>query len=68
MSTIGGCGLALLGHLGQGDQLPIRVVDNVRKPTLSLFQTGLRFVLRLWPQGQLPRFHWCLPMLTGIHY
>ena len=30
-----------------------QLVDNVRKPTLSLFQTGLRFVLRLWHQGQL---------------
>src|SRR5262245_29519846 len=27
-----------------------RLIDNVRKPTLSLFQTGLRFVLRLWQQ------------------
>jgi hypothetical protein len=28
-----------------------KLVDNVRKPTLSLFQTGLRFVLRLWQQS-----------------
>jgi hypothetical protein len=41
-----------------------KVVDNVRKPTLSLFQTGLRFVLRLGQQGQLRRFHWHLSMLT----
>jgi hypothetical protein len=42
-----------------------KVVDNVRKPTLSLFQTGLRFVLRLWQQGQLVKFHWHLAVLTG---
>jgi hypothetical protein len=41
-----------------------KFVDNVRKPTLSVFQTGLRFVLRLWQQGQLRRFHWHLSMLT----
>jgi len=41
-----------------------KLVDNVRKPTLSLFQTGLRFVLRLWQQGQLLKFHWHLSMLT----
>jgi hypothetical protein len=39
-------------------------VDNVRKPTLSVFQTGLRFVLRLWHLGQLRKFHWHLSMLT----
>jgi hypothetical protein len=44
-----------------------RLVDNVRKPTLSLFQTGLRFVLRLWHQGQLTKFHWHLSMLTKVH-
>jgi hypothetical protein len=42
-----------------------KLVDNVRKPTLSLFQTGLRFVLRLWQRGQLLRFHWHLSMLTA---
>src|SRR2546428_188197 len=41
-----------------------KLVDNVRKPTLSLFQTGLRFVLRLWQPGQLRKFHWHLSMLT----
>jgi hypothetical protein len=41
-----------------------QLVDTVRKPTLSLFQTGLRFVLRLWQHGQLRRFHWHLAMLT----
>jgi hypothetical protein len=40
-----------------------KLVDNVRKPTLSLFQTGLRFVLRLWQHGQLRKFHWHLSML-----
>jgi hypothetical protein len=44
-----------------------RLVDNVRKPTLSLFQTGLRFVLRLWQRGQLRQFHWHLSMLTEAH-
>jgi hypothetical protein len=41
-----------------------KLVDNVRNPTLSLFQTGLRFVLRLWQRGQLRKFHWHLSMLT----
>src|SRR3989441_2688890 len=41
-----------------------KLVDTVRRPTLSLFQTGLRFVLRLWQQGQLLKFHWHLSMLT----
>jgi hypothetical protein len=41
-----------------------KLVDNVRKPTLSLFQTGLRFILRVWQQGQLVCFHWHLSMLT----
>src|SRR5713101_908002 len=44
-----------------------KLVDNVRKPTLSLFQTGLRFVLRLWQRGQLRKFHWHLSMLTEAH-
>jgi hypothetical protein len=44
-----------------------KLVDNVRKPTLSLFQTGLRFVLRLWQRGQLRKFHWYLSMLTEAH-
>jgi hypothetical protein len=42
-----------------------KFVDNVRHPTLSLFQTGLRFVLRLWHQGQLVKFHWHLAVLAG---
>jgi len=41
-----------------------QLVDNVRTPTLSVFQTGLRFVIRLWQQGQLRKFHWHLTMLT----
>jgi hypothetical protein len=41
-----------------------KLVDNVRKPTLSLLQTGLRFVMQLWHRGQLVRFHWHLSMLT----
>jgi len=44
-----------------------KLVDNVRRPTLSLFQTGLRFVLRLWQRGQLVRFHWHLAVLTGAN-
>jgi hypothetical protein len=42
-----------------------KFVDNVRKPTLSLFQTGLRFVMRLWQRGQLRKFHWHLAVLAG---
>lgn len=42
-----------------------KLVDNVRHPTLSLFQTGLRFVRRLWQQGQLVKFHWHLAVLAG---
>jgi hypothetical protein len=42
-----------------------KLVDNVRNPTLSLFQTGLRFIMRLWHQGQLVKFHWHLAMLAG---
>jgi hypothetical protein len=41
-----------------------RLVDNVRKPTLSLLQTGLRFVMQLWHRRQLVRFHWHLSMLA----
>jgi hypothetical protein len=41
-----------------------KLVDNVRKPTLSLLQTGLRFVMQLWHRGQLVRFHWHLSMLA----
>ena len=41
-----------------------KLVDNVRKPTLSLLPTGLRFVMQLWHRGQLVRFHWHLSMLT----
>ncbi len=44
-----------------------KLVDNVCKPTLSVFQTGLRFVLRLWQRGQLVKFHWHLSMLTEAH-
>jgi hypothetical protein len=42
-----------------------KLVDNVRNPTLRLFQTGLRFIMRLWHQGQLVKFHWHLAMLAG---
>ena len=48
--------------LARGQQ---QLVDNVRNPTLSLFQTGLRFIMRLWHQGQLVQFHWHLAMLAG---
>jgi len=41
-----------------------KLVDNVRSPTLSVLQTGLRFVLQLWHRGQLVRFHWHLSMLA----
>ena len=43
-----------------------KFVDNVRKPTLSLLQTGLRFVMRLWQRGQLRQFHWHLSVLTEV--
>jgi hypothetical protein len=42
-----------------------QLVDTVRKPTRRLFQTGLRFVLRLWQCGQLVNFHWHLAMRAG---
>jgi hypothetical protein len=42
-----------------------KLVDTVRNPTLSVFQTGLRFVMRLWQRGQLVKFHWHLAMLAG---
>jgi hypothetical protein len=45
-----------------------KVVDTVHKPTLSVFQTGLRFVLRSWHRGQLWKFHWHLSMLTKVHH
>jgi hypothetical protein len=41
-----------------------KLIDNVRRPTLSVLQTGLRFVLQLWHRGQLVRFHWHLSMLA----
>jgi hypothetical protein len=44
-----------------------KLVDNVRTPTLSVFQTGLRFVMRLWQRGQLRKFHWHLSMLMEVH-
>jgi hypothetical protein len=44
-----------------------KLVDNVRRPTLSLLQTGLRFVRQLWLRGQLVRFHWHLSMLIEAH-
>jgi hypothetical protein len=42
-----------------------QLVDTVGNPTLSLFQTGLRFVMRLWHQGQLAKFHWHFAVLAG---
>jgi hypothetical protein len=44
---------------------PQQLIDNVRKPPLSLFQTGLRFIMRLWHQGRLVTFPWHLTMLAG---
>jgi DDE family transposase len=41
-----------------------KLVDNVRRPTLSVLQTGLRFVMQLWHRGRLVRFHWHLSMLA----
>jgi hypothetical protein len=37
-----------------------RFVDNVTRPTLSLFQTGLRYVNRLRDRGTLVRWQWHL--------
>ena len=45
-----------------------KFVDTVRNPTLSLFQTGLRFVLRLWQQGVLVKFRWHLAVLTEVDH
>ena len=45
-----------------GDQ---KLVDNVRKPVLSLFQTGLRFINRLRDRGRLVRFRWHLSVLKA---
>jgi hypothetical protein len=42
-----------------------KLVDNGRNPTLSLFQAGLRLVLRLWQYGRLVKFHWHLAVLVG---
>ena len=41
-----------------------RLVDNLRRPMLSLFQTGLRLVNRLWDWGRLLQFQWHLTALT----
>src|SRR5262249_48009566 len=45
-----------------------KLVDNVRHPTLSLFQTRLRFVMRLWQRGQLGKFNWHLAVLAGADH
>ncbi|MEW6301490.1 MAG: IS4 family transposase [Thermodesulfobacteriota bacterium] len=45
-----------------------KLIDNVRRPTLSLFQTGLRFVMRSWQCGQLVKFHWHLAVLAGADH
>ena len=37
-----------------------RLVDNLRWPVLSLFQTGFRLVNRLWDWGRLSQFQWHL--------
>jgi hypothetical protein len=42
-------------------------VDRVRTLTLSVFQTGVRSVLRLWQRGQLVKCHWPLSMLLEAH-
>jgi hypothetical protein len=42
-----------------------RLVDTVRNPTLSVFQTELRFVMRLWQCGQRVKFLWHLAVLIG---
>jgi hypothetical protein len=44
-----------------------KFVDSVRKPTLSLFQTGLRFINRLRDRRQLVRFQWHWVVLAGAN-
>ncbi|HZA22554.1 MAG TPA: IS4 family transposase [Dehalococcoidia bacterium] len=41
-----------------------RLVDNLRRPMLSLFQTGLRLVNRLRDWGRLWQFQWHLAVRT----
>jgi hypothetical protein len=41
-----------------------RLVDNLRRPMLSLFQTGLRLVNRLGDRGRLSQFEWHLHVLA----
>ena len=45
-----------------------KLVDKVRNPPLRVFQTGRRFVMRLWQRGQLVQFHWHLAMLPGADH
>jgi hypothetical protein len=40
------------------------LVDNLRRPMLSLFQTGLRLVNRLWDWNRLSQFQWHIVVLT----
>lgn len=40
-----------------------RLVDNLRRPVLSLFQTGFRLVNRLQDWGRLSQFQWHLAVL-----
>jgi hypothetical protein len=42
-----------------------QLVDTVRTPAVSLFQTGRRFIMRLWQQGQGVKCHWHLAVLAG---
>ena len=44
------------------------LVDNLRRPMLSLFQTGLRLVNRLRNWGRLSQFQWHLAVLTYDEY
>jgi hypothetical protein len=41
-----------------------RLVDNLRRRVLSLFQIGLRLVNRLRDWGRLSQFQWHLAVLT----
>ncbi|MEW6301476.1 MAG: hypothetical protein AB1671_27705 [Thermodesulfobacteriota bacterium] len=45
-----------------------KLVDPVRTPTLSVFQTGWRFLMRLWQQGRLVKFHWHLAIPAGADH
>ena len=52
-------GSAVVAHAGGG------AGAGTGSPTLSVFQTELRFVMRLWQCGQRVKFLWHLAVLIG---